>query len=143
MCNSNVRPFILAGRRDTFQFANVIVIKTDVKGNTSPWVNINSISGTMPQGFILYQNYPNPFNPNTKITYSIPATQYTILKVYDILGKEVKTLVNEIKPAGTYSIVFNGSNLPSGVYFYRLVVSLSNPIETGEFRDIRRMVLIK
>ena len=67
--------------------------------------------------------------------FGISNLGFVTLKVYDILGKEVKTLVNEIEPAGTYSVLFDRSNLASGVYFYR--------IEAGEFRDIRRMVLIK
>ena len=83
----------------------------------------------------LEQNYPNPFNPVTKITYSIPMTQYTILKVYNVLGKEVKTLINEIKPAGFYEVEFDGSELASGIYFYKL--------ESGNFIQTKRMVLLK
>ena len=65
------------------------------------------------------------------------------MKIYDVLGREVKTLVNEIRSPGIYKIEFDGSNFASGVYFYRLVVSLSNPIEAGEFVQTKRMVLIK
>ncbi len=92
--------------------------------------------------FHLSQNYPNPFNPATKIQYSIPVAalssvevQNVSLKVYDILGREVATLVNENKQPGTYQINFDASNLNSGVYFYSLV--------TGLFRDTKRMLLIK
>ena len=100
------------------------------ENNNPPIHDIN-----IPAKYDLSQNYPNPFNPTTKLEFGISNLGFVTLKVYDILGKEVKTLVNEIKPAGTYSVLFDGSNLASGVYFYR--------IEAGEFRDIRRMVLIK
>ena len=89
----------------------------------------------IPEKFTISQNFPNPFNPNTKIEYSIPNTQYTILKVYDIAGKEVAILVNEIMPAGRYEVEFDGSNLSSGVYCYK--------IESGSFSAVKRMTLIK
>jgi hypothetical protein len=82
---------------------------------------INTGSG-IPRGFALYQNYPNPFNPNTKINFDLPNNDYVTLKIYDMLGKELKTIVNEFKPAGKYSIDFNATGLSSGVYFYRLSV---------------------
>lgn len=83
----------------------------------------------------LSQNYPNPFNPVTKITYSLAKSGLVTLKVYNILGKEVAVLVNEIKNTGHYSIDFNASNIPSGVYFYKL--------ETEGFNEIKKMMLIK
>jgi len=83
----------------------------------------------------LLQNTPNPFNPSTKITFYIPKNNYVTLTVYDILGRTIKTLVNEYKNAGTYEINFDGSNLSSGTYFYRIVA--------GDFTDIKRLVLIK
>ncbi|MDZ7624522.1 MAG: T9SS type A sorting domain-containing protein [Ignavibacteriaceae bacterium] len=76
-----------------------------------------------PSVFYLGQNYPNPFNPSTNIKYSIPADGIVTLKVYDILGKEVSTLVNEYQQAGTFDVVFDGSNLASGVYYYQLITS--------------------
>jgi len=66
------------------------------------------------------QNYPNPFNPGTKIKFTIPQTGFTSLKVYDVLGNKVTTLVNEEKPAGEYEVEFSGNELTSGVYFYQL-----------------------
>ena len=99
--------------------------------NTNPQIHDNNI----PVKYDLLQNYPNPFNPTTNLEFGISELGFVTLKVYDILGKEVKTLVNEIKPAGTYIVVFDGSNLASGVYFYR--------IEAGEFREIKRMILLK
>jgi photosystem II stability/assembly factor-like uncharacterized protein len=89
----------------------------------------------IPFEFKLYSNYPNPFNPVTKITYDLPEGSNVKLVVYDMLGKEVTKLVNEFKPAGSYSIQFNAEGLTSGVYFYR--------IETRSFKDTKRMLLLK
>jgi hypothetical protein len=101
-----------------------------------------NISLYLPLVFSLSENYPNPFNPVTRIDFDIPphggssnGTGFVSLKVYDVLGREVQTLVNEIKTAGSYSVDFNGSDLTSGVYFYRL--------ESEGFSDVKRMVLIK
>ena len=84
---------------------------------------------------MLYQNYPNPFNPTTKIEYSIPKTSFVTLKVYDILGREVVMLVNEEKSVGNYKAEFNGSNLSSGIYFYKL--------QAGDYTSVKKMVLLK
>ncbi|MBK8550061.1 MAG: S8 family serine peptidase [Ignavibacteria bacterium] len=92
-------------------------------------------SGMIPKTYSLSQNYPNPFNPTTKINFSIPKQGIVTLKIYDVLGKEVMTLVNETKAAGNYEVEFTGSSLASGAYFYR--------IESGEFTDIKRMILLK
>jgi len=83
----------------------------------------------------LEQNYPNPFNPTTQINYSIKEAGLVQLKVYDILGKEIATLVNENKEAGNYSIGFNAAELPSGVYIYQLT--------TPGFSQVRKMILAK
>jgi hypothetical protein len=88
-----------------------------------------------PQEFILSQNYPNPFNPLTTINYSIPKQSNVTIKVYNILGKEILTLVNENKPQGNYSVEFNANNLSSGVYFYMM--------KTNEFIQTKKMVLLK
>ncbi len=85
--------------------------------------------------FMLSQNYPNPFNPSTKISYSIPSQSHVSLKVFDVLGREVATLVNQEKPSGNYSIEFDASNLTSGVYFYR--------IQAGQYVESKKMVLVK
>jgi hypothetical protein len=90
---------------------------------------------TNPETYKLSQNYPNPFNPVTKINYALPKSGFVTLKVYDILGKEVATLVNEVKNVGAYSIDFNGVSLSSGVYFYRLTV--------GDFSSVKKMTLLK
>ena len=93
--------------------------------------NISQIAET----YSLSQNYPNPFNPSTKIQFSIPKSGNVKIMVYDITGKEAKVLVNERKEIGQYEVEFNGSSLASGVYFYR--------IEAGDFREAKRMVLVK
>ena len=85
--------------------------------------------------FSLNQNYPNPFNPRTSIQYKLVNTQFVSLKVYDVLGNEIATLVNEEKPAGVYKLNFNALNLTSGVYFYRL--------EAGAFNETKKMILLK
>jgi len=89
----------------------------------------------LPTEFSLSQNYPNPFNPSTNIEYSVPSSEYVSLKVYDILGNLVATLVNEKKEAGKYKVTFNASNLASGLYFYK--------IQAGSFNQVRKMLLIK
>ncbi|MBV6479769.1 MAG: hypothetical protein HGGPFJEG_02564 [Ignavibacteria bacterium] len=113
--------------------------------------NIFTETVSKPNGYSLSQNYPNPFNPSTKISYTIPKEGFVTLKIYDVLGKEVMTIVNETKQAGFYEIEFNGESIASGFYLYRLAVSLSNPLEAGDpsvssghgFIDVKRMILLK
>ena len=90
---------------------------------------------SVPTKFALEQNYPNPFNPSTKIKYSIPTSSKVKLIVYDILGRKVAELVNQVQNAGYYEVNFNASNLSSGVYFYR--ISYSNQFLT------KKMLLLK
>ncbi len=89
----------------------------------------------IPVNYSLAQNFPNPFNPETVIGYQLPASGYVSLKVYDLLGREVSTLVNEEKAAGSYEVKFDAKNLPSGIYFYT--------IQAGEFNQVRKMLLLK
>ena len=89
----------------------------------------------LPKQFFLYQNYPNPFNPTTVINYQLPAISQVTLKVYDVLGKEVRMLVAERQIAGNHSATFDAKNLPCGVYFYR--------IQAGSFVETKKMVLLK
>ena len=83
----------------------------------------------------LHQNYPNPFNPYTTIKYQVPELSFVSLKVYDVLGREVATLVNEEKSAGTYEVEINEASLSSGIYFYNL--------QAGSFIETKKMVLMK
>ena len=89
----------------------------------------------MPNRFQLDQNYPNPFNPTTKISYLIPKSDFVTLKIYDILGREIQTLVNEYQKANRYSVDFNANGLASGVYFYR--------IKAGGFSEVKKLIIIK
>jgi hypothetical protein len=100
---------------------------------TCPLGGIQTIE--IPNTFRLGQNYPNPFNPSTTIKYGLPKNSFVTLKVYDILGREVTTLVNENKMAGTYQVNFNASNLASGIYFYT--------IKAGDFSQTKKMLLVK
>ena len=92
------------------------------------------ISG-FPEKFNLEQNYPNPFNPSTKIKYSIPQTSHVQIKIFDVLGNEIETLVKEEKPIGNYELDWDAIGLPSGIYFYRL--------QAGSFIDTKKMILLK
>jgi photosystem II stability/assembly factor-like uncharacterized protein len=95
----------------------------------------NETNTSQPNKFLLSQNYPNPFNPRTSLQYAISSRQFVTLKVYDLLGREIATLVNEEKPAGEFEVEFDGANLPSGIYFYQL--------KAGEYSETRKMVLLK
>ncbi len=107
------------------------IIKTITGGITT----INSLANEAPSSFSLYQNYPNPFNPNTKINFDIPKSSYVKIIIYDMLGKEIVTLVNEKLTPGTYSVDWNASDFPSGIYFYRM--------QSGNFNQTKQMLMIK
>ncbi|MEO8666552.1 MAG: exo-alpha-sialidase [Ignavibacteria bacterium] len=113
-----------------------IYYKRNPTGNPigSPAI-VNSKGTGIPKEFSLTQNYPNPFNPKTIINYSIPNAQFIKLKVYDALGNEVAVLVNENQEAGTYFVEFDGGNLSSGIYFYKIVA--------GNFKKVLKMTLVK
>ena len=100
-------------------------------------VNITDLgeNSNSPNSFKLYENYPNPFNPSTSIRYSFPEGSFTSIKIYNSLGSEVATLVNETKSAGTYEVEFNASNLSSGIYYYTL--------QAGSFSETKKMILMK
>jgi photosystem II stability/assembly factor-like uncharacterized protein len=118
--------------------SNTRIFRTTNGGLGGIVVSADEISGDiMPNGFILEQNYPNPFNPATIINFSIPEMDYVSIKIYDVLGNEVETLVDEEKPAGNYEIEFtiNNLQLTSGVYFYQ--------IRVGSYIETKRMVLLK
>ncbi|MCW8804364.1 MAG: T9SS type A sorting domain-containing protein, partial [Ignavibacteriaceae bacterium] len=105
--------------------------------------DISDNKNELPSAFNLSQNYPNPFNPSTKINYTVPSVTLrqaqsdikVSLKVYDLLGNEIVTLVNEEKPAGEYEVEFKAFGLSSGIYFYKL--------QAGGYLETRKMVLLK
>ena len=103
-------------------------------GEPNSSVNVDEDKLTA-SSFELFNNYPNPFNPTTIIEYSVVSNEYVSLKVYDMLGKEITTLVNEQKSAGKYKVNFDASSLASGVYIYKLTA--------GNFSDSKKMVLTK
>ncbi|MCU0407041.1 MAG: YCF48-related protein [Ignavibacteriaceae bacterium] len=108
---------------------------TILKGNTEIVFNIDEDKNGFIKEFELQQNYPNPFNPTTNIQYAISSRQFVKLTVYDLLGREIETLVNEEKTAGTYEVTWYAGGLPSGVYFYQL--------RAGEFIETKKMLLLK
>ena len=115
-------------------------ILRDFMGNAyfRPLTNITKVENenlTLPEGFSLHQNFPNPFNPGTKIIYSVPQSSKIIIKVFDVLGNEIETLVNEEKSVGTYELNWNAANLPSGVYLYQL--------KAGSYLQTKKMILLK
>ncbi len=132
------------GTWGVFKFPSGKIIGSDmsrglyvVKTTISALTEVTNNSSNIPHEYKLSQNYPNPFNPSTKISYSIPKNSFVSIKVFDMLGREVATLLNENKPAGEFEINFNSSkfNLSSGIYLYK--------INAGEFSDTKKMILIK
>lgn len=119
---------------------NTLVVGTHGRGSfqtqiTEP-ISVQLISSEVPQKFSLSQNYPNPFNPSTKIVFNLPENSKVSLKIFDIMGREVSCLIsNEYKNAGSYSLNFDGSNLPSGVYFYQFI--------TEKYTVVKKMTLLK
>ncbi|MBU0558511.1 MAG: T9SS type A sorting domain-containing protein [Bacteroidetes bacterium] len=119
---------IWASTFDRYSFVNFVVDKP-------VGVDERNTQGRIVSTFSLDQNYPNPFNPRTMISYQLPVDGFVTLKIFDILGREVATLVNERKEAGRYSVEWKGENQPSGVYLYRL--------QAGSFSEIRKMILLR
>ena len=117
---------------------NGAILKTTNGGS----VFINNISKEIPEGFSLGQNFPNPFNPKTVISFQLPVDSKVLIKVFDVLGREVETLVNERLQAGTYSTQWDASAYPSGVYFCRMVVR-NGGSSTGDYSETRRMMLVR
>ena len=109
----------------TWVEANILIVTVEDEINNT----------SLPTSFNLSQNYPNPFNPSTRINYSVPYSSFVKIKLYDILGNEVATLLNEEMPAGIYEVEFNASKLSSGVYFYQL--------KAGDFIETKKMILMK
>jgi hypothetical protein len=102
------------------------LITLDISDNSKPY---------KPKNFSLSQNYPNPFNPSTRIEFTLSRSELVQLQVYNIKGQEIQTLLNKKMPVGRHRVEFNGDNLSSGIYLYR--------IHTSEFQDVKKMVLLK
>jgi hypothetical protein len=117
--------YLVAGTYGRSMYKIDLNLVTEVKNDQPQFVNEFSLS----------QNYPNPFNPTTKISWQSPVSGHQILKIYDITGKEIVTLVDEYKSAGKYEINFDASSLSSGVYLYKLIV--------GNYSDAKKMVVLK
>ena len=98
-------------------------------------VNVSETENEIPNNYVLHSNYPNPYNNSTKISYEIPVESHVSIILYDALGREVATLVNEVKPGGKHQFSFVEYNLVSGVYFYTL--------RSGNFVETRKMILLK
>jgi hypothetical protein len=152
---SGVQQWVQAynGPGNNYDMANVVIV--DTSGNVyatggsygsgtshdyatikySQPVEIQIISTQIPKSYELFQNYPNPFNPKTIINFELPKYNFVTLKIYDALGREVSTLVNEQLKAGTYQVDWDGSSYTSGIYFYRFT--------SGNFAETKKMVLIK
>jgi hypothetical protein len=111
----------------------------DYNGNYEYFSLSSSVDVSSPQKFTLKQNYPNPSNPTSKIDYDIPVNAFVSIEVYDVSGRKVSQLVNEKQNAGYYSVSFNGSNLASGIYFYKIFVKS----EKEQFNGTKKLVLIK
>ncbi|NOS84890.1 MAG: T9SS type A sorting domain-containing protein [Ignavibacteria bacterium] len=110
-------------------------INNTVYGDTSGLTGISLNEAEIPANYSLSQNYPNPFNPQTKIKFAVPKASFTKLVIYDLLGREVTTLVDEELKPGTYEADWDGSNFSSGVYFYKII--------SGDYVETKKMVLMK
>ena len=120
-------------------FGNNIFAATDlyplVRRSLTDFTGIQNVNNEVPAGYSLSQNFPNPFNPSTVIRFQLPVTGQVVLKVYDVMGREVSLLVNEKLNAGTYSIEWDASQFTSGTYFYK--------ITSGDFSETKKMLLLK
>jgi hypothetical protein len=119
----------------------IYVAQLQVAKNTA--TAVEPVSGAIPVAFELLQNYPNPFNPTTNIGFRVSSFGFVSLKVFDVLGREVAILVNEVRPAGTYTVRWDASLFPSGVYFYRLRSGDASPSSARGFVQTKKLVLAK
>ena len=120
----------------TYSFSNYKIVprKDDDFAGYTPTA-VNETKPSLPAAYTLNQNYPNPFNPSTVISYSIPKSSLVTIKIFNILGQEVKTLISQQQNPGTYKVSFDASKLSSGVYFYSLTA--------GGFNQVKKMMLLK
>ena len=136
-----IQPAVLGDGGDLFNGTFVSTTKGYIVGDfralifTPPTTSVEPVGGTLPATYALHQNYPNPFNPSTVIEYSIPKAGDVTVKVYNVLGQDVATLVQAQQGPGTYRVTFDARSLPSGAYVYT--------ISAGGFTQAKRMLLIK
>ena len=128
LCNVNARAFLQVMVDALFNYVGPVNVEDEI---------------SLPINYRLSQNYPNPFNPSTIIKYSIPKQGNVTLKVFDVLGKEITTLVDKEQPQGYFEIEFDGSKLTSGIYFYQLITAASTGSATGNFVETKKMILLK
>jgi hypothetical protein len=131
--------YSMSGQMDEFRIYNRALSATEIGATWNSelpiLVGTNNNQNNVPSAYNLSQNYPNPFNPVTKISYTLPKAGNVKLVVFDVLGREITTLVNDVKTAGTHVVSFDASSLSSGVYFYR--------INAGDFTSTKKMMLVK
>jgi len=139
--NNTASPLFTGARMDEFRLYNRALDQTEI---TATWnksdlpgclVGVEPVNNQVPNTYNLSQNYPNPFNPVTNIKFAIPTTGYVKLVIFDVLGREIASLVNDNMTAGSYTVDFDASSLSSGVYFYRL--------DAGDFTQTKKMLLVK
>jgi len=123
---------LIDGKTQTIQGVGSMIVQNS---SAQVSVRVNSTSATMPHLYSLQQNYPNPFNPVTIIRYALPENNHVTLKLYDVLGREIATLINGDISAGEHQIEWNAGNLPSGIYYYR--------IQAGNFTETKKLLLTK
>ena len=133
---------VTAPNADTTGSYSVLFMSSDASSSSAGGplrstnaTGVGQILPSVPKNYALLQNYPNPFNPSTVIEYAIPVRSHVTITIYDVLGRVVERLVNEVKYAGAYKVVFDASNLPSGVYFYR--------ITAGSFVQTKKMMVVR
>ncbi|MBI5021983.1 MAG: T9SS type A sorting domain-containing protein [Ignavibacteriales bacterium] len=122
----------------SFDVGNIFmppVMSNFIQSPCGGFVGVNAGVTDESRRFGLSQNYPNPFNPLTVIRYQLPISGWVTMKVYDVIGRDVVTLVNEFKKIGSYEVKYDGTKLPAGVYFYRLI--------SGNYSKTKKLVLLK
>jgi len=120
---------------DSSGYLYVSTLGSGVFRSSGPITSVDDFGNTHPQDYVLEQNYPNPFNPTTQIRFQITGYEFVSIRIYDILGRHIATLMNEKKEAGFHDVTWDATGQPSGVYFYRL--------QAGDFVETRKLVLLR
>ena len=122
-------------------YANTYLLDDITIADSTGWSGIEGLTGVTPDNFDLSQNYPNPFNPSTTIRYALPTESKVAISVYNLLGEEIATLVNDVQSSGYHEIVFNASELSSGVYLYR--INAVSSTDSKDFNSTKKLILLK